>query len=110
MSINLATAIADDCDMFDGIQTVTLTQASVATSVAEVTKSPLSKRQVEMVGGVVALEGTERSFSLPVANLGGVSPKQGSTITDASSVVWMIVAAELATLDTRWKCACQKQK
>lgn len=109
MPIDLAASIADDFEIFDGVQTVTVMQGVTTDSVAGVATSPLSRKQLEMVGGLVGLEGQFKRFSLPVANL-SVTPKQGNTITDASSIVWTIVSADLNTLSTRWLCVGQRQK
>ena len=110
MTLDLSTAIADDCAMFDGVQTVTLTQpGQTADSVASVVTSPITRKQLDMLGGSIGVQDQTQAFSLPVENL-SLTPHQGDTITDATSVVWRILSAELRTLDTRWLCLCIRNK
>jgi hypothetical protein len=106
MTFNLTTAIADDYLLFDGTQTVTLrTLDGDSASAAGVTSSPLSYKQMAMVGGLVA-EDQAQTFSLPKATCGGLVPEQNGTITDENSVVWRILSVDNKTLDSRYVCPC----
>lgn len=108
---DLSTLIGDDYLLFDGEQTLTLSQSGIGSlPVAGCTSSPLTRKQIEMLGGTVGLQSTYRNFSLPVANLGAKAPRDGDTLAEAapSQIVWKIQSAELRTLSTRWFCMCYK--
>lgn len=111
MPINFPSAIANDylVHVNDGTAaTVMLLQDGAETSVAGAKRTKLSREQLRMIEGL-GIEGQTRSFRLPVATLGGVTPRQGSRITHGSDA-WTIIIADLVTNDNAWLCACQKQK
>lgn len=111
--MTLATDIANDCDEFDGIETVTLRQirpgGSNAVSVASVTSGPLTRRQMLALGGSVDLDGDAKNFSLNVTDVGSDGVKRGDQIVKSDNTVWTVIDTELATLGTRWKCVCQQR-
>lgn len=111
MTLDLATSIADDFEIFDATESVSLTTtAGVVTSgIAGVTSGMLTRAQRDVIGEV-ATAGEYRSFRLPVAELASAVPSQGDKITDAASRAWTILAVDLATCDTGYICACARQK
>lgn len=107
MAFNLADAIANDFAFFDAAGTATLVDFDgVETSVAGVTNSPLSKQRAAMLGPAIGVEDEARTFSLPVANLGSVTPQQGYKIVDDADRVWTVVSCDLKTIDIRWSAVC----
>lgn len=107
MTFDLTTAIADDAELFDGTQTVTLRVGDLTVSVANVTDSPLSHKQLMLIGGL-APETQTRSLSLPKVGCGSIVPTNESEIVDEDGVVWMIKDFDSRTLGTRYLCACVK--
>lgn len=105
MTFDLAAAIADDAELFDGVQTVTLRVHDETASVDNVTDSPWSFKQMSMVGGI-APESQLRSFSLPKVGCGSLVPKNEAEIVDEDGVVWMIKDFDSRTFGTRYLCAC----
>ena len=102
--------IADDCELFDATQTVTLTLLDEDTqSVTHVTSSKLTKKQTEMAG-MLGLDNETRNFSLAVSKLGGETPEQDCRITDELGTVWKVVSVEWATVGTRYRCLCTKTR
>jgi hypothetical protein len=102
--------ILADCELFDAVQTVTLTLLDGTTeSVAYVTTSKLTKEQTRQYGPIGA-DDEIRNFSLPVNELSSNVPEQDCTITDASGIVWKIKSAEKRTVGTRYLCMCVKTR
>jgi hypothetical protein len=100
--------IADDADIFEGTETVTISRGNISQTVPGTTACKLSKAQMQLVGGQIGFEAQTRSFSLPVAGLGGFVPRDGDRITDASSTAWKILSFDLVCWGTRYVAACNK--
>src|SRR4051812_28236602 len=98
--------VTGDFALFDGVQSLILSSGNSTGTVNGCTSSPLTRIQVESLGGSLGLESQYRNFSLPVANCGGLTPRDGDTLTDVSNVVWRVLKAELRTLGSRWLCTC----
>ena len=102
--------ILNDCELFDAVQTVTLTLLDGTTeSVAYVTTSKLTKEQTRQYGPV-GFDDEIRNYSLPVNELTSKVPEQDCTITDASGLVWKIKSVEKRTVGTRYLCMCVKTR
>lgn len=112
MAINLPSYLSNAFQLWiaDGTaSTVTLTPAGGSPiSVAGVVSGKLSRPQMEQMGEI-GLDSDTRSFSLPVASLGGTVPARGDVITE-NDVNWRIQMVDLLTLDTRYKAACIKNR
>ena len=95
-------AIADDMDIFDGTQTVSITYREDDETVA-VPKALLRKISTSEA----ANSNGQYLSSDVICNVRGSSivtaPKVGDTLTDASDVAWTILAVHRATLGTRWR-------
>jgi hypothetical protein len=98
--------VTSDFAVFDGVQTLILSSGNSTGTINGCSSSPLSRSQVEMLGGSLGLESQYRNFSLPVANCSGLTPHDGDTLTDENEVVWRVLKAELRTLGSRWLCMC----
>ncbi len=102
--------ISSDFAVFDGVQALILSSGNSTGTINGCTSSPLTRSQVESLGGSLGLESQYRNFSLPVANCGGMTPRDGDTLTDENAVVWRVLKAELRTLGTRWLCTCIRNR
>ena len=111
--MTLATDIANDCDEFDGIETVTLRQirpgGTNPVSVASVTSNPLTRRQMLALGGAIDLDGDAKNFSLNVTDVGSGGVKRGDQLIQSDNTVWTVVECALATLGTRWKVVAEQR-
>lgn len=102
--------ILDDCDIFDGVMTGTLTLLDGTTqSVSHVTRSKLTAKQTAQMGPV-GVDDEIENFSLPVEHLDGEVPVQDCFWTDANSVKWKILSVERRTLSTRYLCMCVRTR
>lgn len=110
MTLDLADLISADYAQFDGAQTVTLrTVAGNSQSCAGATTSPLSTRQLALIGGV-ATDDDVMSFSLPATNLSTNLPTPGAVITDENGVLWRVLSVDKRTFSTRYLCACVRDR
>jgi hypothetical protein len=102
--------ILNDCELFDAVQTVTLTLLDGTTeSVAYVTTSKLTKEQTRQYGPIGA-DDEIRSYSLPVNELTSKVPEQDCTITTVDGLIWKIKSVEKRTVGTRYLCMCVKTR
>lgn len=104
--------IAGDYAIFDGGQAVTLRQIRpdgvTPVTISNAIKQPLTRRQIQVLGGAVDLRGDEQVWSFNNSQVGALGVKaDNDTITDASGNLWMILDATLATLANRWDCVCR---
>lgn len=100
---------------FDAVETVTFRQiavgAPVATQVvAGVLRRALDHQAADLARAGLALESQDQVFHLPAVTLAGLTPRPGDQITDSSGAIWTILAAERATLGTRWACRCRQRR
>ncbi len=105
--MTLQADIATDYLIFDGNETITFTpQNPAATAVNSVVanRSILTRRDLMGIG----IEPSDVVFSIAVSTLGSAVPKLGDKITDANNVSYLLVSAELRTMDTRWRCIARK--
>jgi len=104
--------INDDLALADGSESVTVTlkraDGATALPVAGALRRVLD-RSHQSFGGV-ALLGDELIWNIPAKQLEGAELQRGDTITDGSSIVWTILAAEKLTFATRWRCLCRKEQ
>jgi len=108
--MSLHDAIENDFAVIDETKTVSLVHGGTTTQVAGVTHHPLSREAIEELANSFGLESTYRGFSLPVANLAGVSPRPGDRIIDSSATHWRLLSAKLVTVGTRWVVMCIERK
>ena len=102
--------ILDDCDIFDGVMTGTLTLLDGTTqSVSHVTRSKLTAKQTAQMGPV-GVDDEIENFSLPVQYLDSEVPQQDCFWTDASGVKWKILSVERRTLSSRYLCMCVRTR
>jgi hypothetical protein len=110
----LADDIATDWQVFDGVEEVTVTNrkhdASADGAAANGVKAlrRVLKRSEINAYGDLRLEPTDIVWNLWVATLGGLTPSFGSTITDSAGAIWQVIALDLVTMGTRWRCVCRK--
>lgn len=101
---------SQDYLVFDHTISVTLHVAGSSVSVAGVTVSQVSNEQLQTVAGTLGVNDVARWFSLPTANLTGVIPAGGATIVDDQGNTWVILSSDLASLGSRYRCICRKQR
>lgn len=110
--MTLAADIADDYTIFDNTETVTLTPknpAGTADSSVTALRGPVTRQQAAQMGGGFVASPNHCSFAIFIATLGSTVPRPGDTITDAASVVWNVLMAQQATLQSRYDCLAVKQ-
>lgn len=98
--------VTNDFAIFDGVQAMILSSGNSTGTINGCTSSLLTRSEVESLGGSLGLESQYRNFSLPVPNCGGMTPRDGDTLTDENEIVWHVLKAELRTLGSRWLCTC----
>lgn len=101
---------SQDYLVFDHAITVTLHAAGTSLSVAGVTVSQVSNEQLKSIARTLGASDVACSFSLPTANLAGIVPADGATIVDDSGNTWIVISSDLATLGSRCRCVCRKQR
>ena len=101
---------SQDYLVFDHGITVTLHAAGTSLSVAGVTVSQISNAQLQSVAETLGVNDVARSFSLPAANLAGIVPASGATIVDDAGNTWIVISSDVATLGSRCRCVCRKQR
>lgn len=109
--MTLATDIATDFTLFDGLETVTLMpQNPAGAPMANVKGLRRVQEQQNMAASPAAMpsEPTDLIWHLWTATLGGAVPKNGDTITDDAGAVWTILELSLTTLGTRYRARCRK--
>jgi hypothetical protein len=115
MTFNLADAIADDMDFFDGLTSGTVTlkrygASDVTVSVTAALPQPLDNR-MQTFNGVV-LTGDEVIINIkqkelnPSSNGRAIMPNDEITV---GGITYNVVSARLATVKTRWECACSQR-
>jgi hypothetical protein len=78
-------------------------------TVNECRKRPLSKREVQSLGGIMDVETDYRTFLLPVIETASTLPRRGDAITDEEGYTWNIISIELELEGSIRRCVCFKQ-
>jgi hypothetical protein len=107
----LADDIANDYQIIDGVEDVTVTPrtpAAAAQPNVKALRRAISRSEV-FFGGQVGISPNDTVFHLWVSTLGGIVPNPGDTITQAGGQAWEILSQQLQTLSTRYRCVCRKQ-
>jgi len=101
----MAIDVSGDLAYFDGLTTVTVTQAGTATEqeVDNALPRQVSLKEAEASNGVYTI--SDVKFNLDIADT-DYEPKPGDTITDDSKL-WVVLAVDTATLETRYRCWCK---
>lgn len=107
----LSSDLSADCTLLDGAENVSVTlrrpEGKTTIVVAGALRRTLVRDATTFDG--VRLAGEETVWHIPQGGLGaGVLLQPGDTIA-AGEEVWSIVASQLQTLASRWRCACRKQ-
>jgi hypothetical protein len=97
----------DDCTLVDGIETVTLHSTSVV-SVEGAKRGRLSLSETEF--RQVGLDTRDLMWLLPDVSLGGVVPRQGDAIEDASGAFWTILSITRSPLSGVWRAVTRRQR
>lgn len=113
--MNLAMLLANEFEVWDGIETVTFSvmdEGTVTTSqtVAGALRRKLGKRASQLSEVGLALEPEDLVWHLPVVNLAGLAPKPGDRITDAANAAYTVLSALQSTLGSRWACLARRQR
>lgn len=112
MPLDFQTSIANDFEVFDGVQTITLTKTddSGTSTVEKVSSFTLSKKQAALLAGM-GIEDETRGFSIPAANVAaGYEPVNGMEFADAAGQQWRIVTVEMKTMGSRFLVAAVKTR
>ena len=104
-----------DYVVFDGRQTVTLGQRQSAGDVVNVSvegawRETAKEGELEVMRPGMALGSETTHWHLPTATLGLAVPERFDTITDATGLVWVILAISHESLIGFYRCACVKQR
>ncbi len=111
--------LSSDYELFDNTEPVDVVLKSLGGTAAENTvrvenalRRELSKREQESLGGL--LNNRSVVWEIPVEQLGdSVEIQEGDVILELepdAPLRWTVVSTQLATLKTRWRCICNKQR
>lgn len=104
-------SIAADYTIFDFGETVSLRQIRpegvTTVSVSNAINGPLTRSQAS--GGILAIEGDDRSWSLNATQIGSAGVRVDDTFTDASGNRWRVVSCDLRSGDSRWFVTARKE-
>ena len=104
--MTFAATIADDIDLFDGLETATLTHRldSSTDAITACLFRAISIKEAEVSDGKYTTDDVRAHVK---ASEVAVAPVSGDTITDASGVIWTILSVRRDTLATRWRLICR---
>lgn len=105
--MSFLTAIADDLDLFDGLEASTLTHrldASEDTLTVSLWRA-IGTAEAAASDGKYTTEDVRAHAKTSEVS---VDPEPGDSITDASGVTWTIIAVQRDTLATRWRLICRR--
>jgi uncharacterized protein YerC len=106
--------LSDDYQFFDNTESVNVEIRSISQTVRvdNALRRSLSKREQESLGGL--LTNSSVVWEIPVAEFGDAYDiQEGDFIYELDPdrpLTWSVVSASLATLRTRWRCVCNKQR
>lgn len=105
---NFANAVANDYKIVDGIETVTLTQAGVATTVTYASRDSLNDKEV--MGSNGFWQYGDQRWALG-RNQVARQPLGGDTITDGQGIVWELIGdSTLDDFGISWNCVVRKAR
>lgn len=115
--MTLAAQLDADFRSFDGLKSVTLTSrrtddngdaVEVSASIGYALPSEVTYADQDL--GVVRTSVVTRVWNLlkSVCDAESITPQSGDMITDAAGVEWSIRAVTVRSLDTRYRCVCEK--
>ena len=111
--MTVAADLARDYLYQDGVESVTFTDLDGnATAVVQAVRVGLNYREAQLAAAG-AYHPTDMVWELWSYTLGAKVPTPGCTVTDAHSVVYVIVSASetaIATTSIKWRCVCRKQR
>jgi len=105
--MTLTLAIADDLDLFDGLETATFTHR-VDSSTDAITVALFRAISTDEAAASDGKYTTEDVRAHVKTSEVGTDPEPGDTITDASGVIWTILSVQRDTLATRWRLICRR--
>jgi hypothetical protein len=113
--MSLRDDVADDWEDFDGEESsVTLHQVRPdglqKVSITNAINGPLSRADVGALGS--GFTGKARTWSINATEVGdeGVEIRDKIVAAGDDPDVWIVLQADLATMDSRWRCVCQLQE
>ena len=101
--MTLAAAIADDMDLFDGLESVTLTHTVSGETDAVSKALPRAVTTREAAASNGKYTASDVNWHLKASEVSS-RPVPGDTITDGDGDVWTVLDVQKATLGTRWRC------
>lgn len=110
--MSLADLIADDFDLFDGIETVTVQRRSLSGSITTVANVTALKQ--ETTGAVVSLGPNAQTstdvakWQIKASTLPGGMPRRGDRILSTTYGTWEVLNANVRTLGTRYVATCKQ--
>ena len=104
--MTFAATIADDLDLFDGLETATFTHRldSSTDTISVALFRAISTAEAAASNGKYTTEDVRAHVKTSEV---GTNPVPGDTITDASGVTWTILSVQRDTLATRWRLVCR---
>lgn len=95
---------AGDMAVMDGLETVTVVTGADSEVSASAVRRAVTTKEAEASNGDYTT--ADYVYHLPVADL-TFSPLPGGSVTDADTVVGVILDAQKATIKTRWRLICR---
>lgn len=105
--------VYSDYLLFDNTEPVDVTLRSIDEEVRieNALRRQLSRREQDLYGALLTNQSV--IWEIPVEQLGPFDVQEGDFISELendSTTVWTVVSAQHATLKTRWRCVCNKQR
>jgi hypothetical protein len=111
--MSLATDIQADYQFIDGVEDVTITPDTPATSAVTGVKAlqrQLSRSDV-FFGSAAGISPSDTVFHVWASTMGALTTlNPEDKITQASGVIWRIISLQYSPITGRWRCICRKQR
>ncbi len=103
--------LAADVALCDGVEPITLEQVgptgSSSLPVPDALRRPVMQAELQLLAPQIALTTNDCVWHLPSASLAGIAPIAGDRII-SQTTTWIVLAATLMTLDSRWRVVCRQ--
>jgi hypothetical protein len=111
--MSLASDIANDWNVIDGVEEVTITPdtpAATAVTGVKALQRQLTRQDV-FFGAPAGVSPSDTVFHVWASTLGAVTTiNPEDKLTQAGPIVWRIISAQYSPITGRWRCICRKQR